>query len=133
MATRTFNKLSPEKKERIISSAARLFAENGFTGTSMDAVAEAAGIAKGALYRYFDGKKDLFMLVVDSIVEDFENFAVAFLEQTKDQNVFDSMRDYLAAVYELHERFSIHNGVLYNISFQEKLEFKGEVLAKFGK
>jgi len=133
MPTKTFFKLDPLKREKIITCAADLFAQNGYSHTSMEAVAEAAGIAKGALYRYFEGKKDLFLMVVDHLHQDIDNYAREYLEDRKDWNVFDTIRDWLVSVYEFQKLFSMHMLVLCNVLYQEDLEFKGEVLAKFGK
>ncbi len=69
MPTETFFKLNPEKRERICACAIKNFAEKGYTGTSMDSVAKCAGIAKGALYRYFTAKKDLYLEIIDHLVE----------------------------------------------------------------
>ncbi len=133
MPTKTFHKLFPSKRGKILSSAIDLFAGKGYSNTSMEAVAKAAGIAKGSLYRYFEGKKDLFMLVVDSLVSDFDDYAREYLEERKDYNVFDTIRDHLVAIYKFQKIFPVHLRVLYNVLYQEDLEFKGEVLAKFGK
>ena len=48
----------------IISAALRLFAARGFPAARLDDVAEAAGIAKGTVYLYFDTKEELFREVV---------------------------------------------------------------------
>ena len=133
MPTMTFSRLNPEKQDKIIHCAAEIFARNGYTGTSMDSVAEAAGIAKGALYRYFASKKDLFIRVVDYLREDINTYAMQFLANHKDRDTFDTFRDWVVSIYVLHERFSVHREVVCNILYQEALEFKGEVLAKFGK
>lgn len=133
MPTETFNKLKPEKRRRIIRAATENFAANGFTKTSMESVATGAGIAKGALYRYFDGKKDLFMLVVDSLVAEIHQYARDFLEEHRDCDTFQTLRDHLVSIYMLRERFRVHMQILCNMLYQEHLDFKGEVLAKFGK
>lgn len=133
MPTKTFLKLSPEKRERIIAVAVDEFSRRGYSGTIMDAVAEEAGIAKGALYRYFEGKRDLYFTVIDKLVDEFDAYGREFLEARKDQNVFQTMRDHLVSIYKLLERFSKYSKILCNIFYQEHLEFKGEVLAKFGK
>jgi TetR/AcrR family transcriptional repressor of mexJK operon len=52
------------KQARVIASARRLFLERGYVGTSMDAVALQAGIAKQTLYAYYPGKADLFAAVL---------------------------------------------------------------------
>ena len=51
-------------RERIIASATRLFAEQGFEGASMPAIAKAAGITAGAIYKHFEGKGELLLEVV---------------------------------------------------------------------
>ncbi|WP_144711614.1 ScbR family autoregulator-binding transcription factor [Curtobacterium pusillum] len=48
----------------IIDAAAHEFDEHGYLGTSMDAVAERAGLTKGALYFHFSSKADLAGAVV---------------------------------------------------------------------
>jgi AcrR family transcriptional regulator len=42
-----------------------VFAERGFPGTDMQAVADAAGVAKGTLYLYFASKEELFLAATD--------------------------------------------------------------------
>ena len=51
-------------RERILASAARLFAENGFEGSSMPAIAKASGITAGAIYKHFKSKGELLLEVV---------------------------------------------------------------------
>jgi AcrR family transcriptional regulator len=133
MSTETYSRLGKEKKQKIIDSAIDNFARSGYSGTSMEAVAESAGVAKGALYRYFTGKKDLFMLMVDHLVEDIDHYVQEFLKSHSETNVFTTLYDHLVAIYDFQKRFSMHHEVLCNILYQEQFEFKGEVLAKFGK
>ena len=51
-------------RERIVGAAERLFAERGFAGVSMPAIAAAAGITAGAIYKHFRGKEELFFSIV---------------------------------------------------------------------
>lgn len=46
-----------ETRSRILSSAFKLFAENGFEATTIDQIAEAADIGKGTFYNYFSSKE----------------------------------------------------------------------------
>jgi AcrR family transcriptional regulator len=48
-----------QTRERLIEAAARVFAEKGFATTSLDEVADAAGLTKGAVYSNFENKEDL--------------------------------------------------------------------------
>ncbi len=51
------------KKNLITQAAAYLFAQRGFSGTSIADIACNAGIGKGTVYEYFDSKEDLFFAV----------------------------------------------------------------------
>ncbi|GAA0456241.1 TetR/AcrR family transcriptional regulator [Streptomyces sp. NPDC046215] len=45
--------------QRLLAAATRLFADQGYDGTSVQEIVEAAGVTKGALYHYFGSKDDL--------------------------------------------------------------------------
>lgn len=57
--------------ERILQAAARLFAERGYAGTSMQAVAEEAGVCKSNVFHHFASKQALFEAVLDQASRDF--------------------------------------------------------------
>ena len=44
----------------ILQAARRVFAEKGFADTSVDEIAQAAGVAKGTLYLYYTSKRDIY-------------------------------------------------------------------------
>lgn len=48
------------RREQILDEATRLFAVQGYRGTSIRNIAEACGLTEPALYRHFDGKMDLY-------------------------------------------------------------------------
>jgi AcrR family transcriptional regulator len=69
-------KLKKEKtRKRIIESAALVFAEKGYAGTTISDVAGRAGIGKGTVYGYFRGKEDLFFSVFEWFMEEIGSFA----------------------------------------------------------
>ena len=51
--------LLTRRREEILETAARLFAERGFPGTDLQVGADVLGIGKGTLYRYFPSKSAL--------------------------------------------------------------------------
>jgi AcrR family transcriptional regulator len=53
-------------RARILDVAASIFLERGFADTSMQQIADAAGVTKAALYYHFDSKEELFAVVVQS-------------------------------------------------------------------
>lgn len=50
-----------ETEARLLESAAEVFAERGFDGTSLDEVAARAGVTKGALYHRYAGKHEVLL------------------------------------------------------------------------
>jgi AcrR family transcriptional regulator len=54
-----------DPRAALVAAAARVFAKHGFAGSSMDEIAEEAGFSKGALYWHFDGKEDLFFVLIE--------------------------------------------------------------------
>lgn len=54
-----------ENRERIERAAIRVFTRQGFHGTSVRDLAEAAGVSMGNLYNYYPTKDDLFRRVIE--------------------------------------------------------------------
>ena len=48
------------RNAEILEAARKVFAANGFAGTSVEAIAQEAGIAKGTLYLYYDSKSEIY-------------------------------------------------------------------------
>lgn len=61
-----FAKLPAPQQQAIVQAALDEFAAHGFHDASLNRVIEAAGISKGSLYYYFDGKEDLFAYVAQA-------------------------------------------------------------------
>jgi AcrR family transcriptional regulator len=59
-----FAKLPPAQQQTILRAALEEFAAHGFHDASLNRVIEVAGISKGSMYYYFDGKEDLFAHIV---------------------------------------------------------------------
>ena len=56
----------PERREQLLRAAASAFARAGFTATSLDDVADEAGVTRAILYRHFESKADLYRAVLDA-------------------------------------------------------------------
>jgi TetR/AcrR family transcriptional regulator, mexJK operon transcriptional repressor len=55
-------------RSQIIDAAKQVFLRDGY-GASIDSIVAAAGIARQTLYNYFPGKKDLFLAVMEDVVD----------------------------------------------------------------
>ena len=76
--TRTTKK-PEERRLEIIKTAERLFRENGYSNTPVDAIIKEIGVAKGTYYYYFKSKEDILEAIVeyqlDQLVEMVEQIA----------------------------------------------------------
>ena len=66
------------KRQAVLDAASRIFLARGFAGTSMDAVAEEAGVSKITVYAHFSDKETLFSAMIRARCEAYnrpERFA----------------------------------------------------------
>ncbi|WP_317928939.1 TetR/AcrR family transcriptional regulator [Halioxenophilus sp. WMMB6] len=65
-----------QKEEQIVTAAAELFFKEGYGGTSMDRIVEAASVSKRTLYNYYKSKDEIFIDVIQrqlgAIYQNFE-------------------------------------------------------------
>jgi AcrR family transcriptional regulator len=57
-------------RERLLAAARGAFARNGFHGASVEEIASEAGYSTGALYSNFDGKEDLFLVLMEREIDE---------------------------------------------------------------
>ena len=67
MPTRTKAQQRVETTAALVAAARELFADKGYAQVSLAEIVDAAGVTKGALYHYFDGKDALFQAVLEQI------------------------------------------------------------------
>jgi len=60
-------------RERILRAARELLSQRGADGTSIDAVAEAAGVGKGTVFRRFGDRAGLIRALLDEQMRDFQD------------------------------------------------------------
>jgi AcrR family transcriptional regulator len=81
-------------RRRLLDAALRVFAEQGFASASLDQVAEAAGLTKGAIYSNFAGKDDLFFAVMeDQVLSQIETIRTVLAAASAETDRQQSLRD----------------------------------------
>jgi AcrR family transcriptional regulator len=74
----TAAKSVPAKKLAVLKAALRLFLEQGFSATSMDAIAREAGVSKATLYAHVKSKEELFAAITATCAEQLLAAQTAF-------------------------------------------------------
>jgi AcrR family transcriptional regulator len=59
-----------QRRQQLVAVALELFARRGYRATTMDDIADAAGVTKPLLYQHFSSKRALYLELVDSIARE---------------------------------------------------------------
>ncbi len=90
-----------ETSERIMEKGLKLFVKNGYEATTLDAIAEAAGISRRTFFYYFKSKEDILLAARDSGFR--EALRPAMLEDGPDQAPLDAVQKCLIKVASRYE------------------------------
>ena len=112
-----------EKQKRIIESAIKLFAEHGFHNTSVQEIANLAGVSKGSVYLYFESKEEILLNVFYYYSDLIRERILSIQHQTLSpkEKLIKQIQVQLEEVYKHHDFFMMHLREQ-NVSFNSKLE-----------
>jgi AcrR family transcriptional regulator len=65
VAAKRVRMTAQERREQLVGVACSLFAEKGFEATSIEEIADRAGVSKPVVYQHFGGKEGVYAVVVD--------------------------------------------------------------------
>lgn len=85
-----------------LDAARALFLKDGYTGTTMEGIAAAAGLSKRTLYNIYGDKEALFRAMVENVVLFAENFARTLAADFADVEALDAS----AALHEIGRRLT---------------------------
>lgn len=108
----------------LIRAAARVFRSKGYRNTTIDDIAEAAGVSRPTVYSYAKSKRWLLDRIVDEALDDIE----ARLEA--DLHVGANPRDRLRAVINTYVESTVANRMIYPIISSEENELSRAVLKR---
>ncbi|MFN8217053.1 MAG: TetR/AcrR family transcriptional regulator [Solirubrobacterales bacterium] len=98
------------RRREVLDTAARLFHERGYQGTSMDEIADAVGLTKGSLYHHFDGKAE----ILTAIYEEAADLVVAQTEgHSDDEPAADVFAALVRGILEMIAQHRYHVTVYY--------------------
>ena len=73
------------QREAILAHAARLFATQGYSATSMNQVADACGLSKATLYHYYKDKYDLLFSIAEGHVQRLQGIVHEAAAEAQDE------------------------------------------------
>ena len=91
-----------QRRLQLIEVARGLFAERGFEGTSIEEIAQRAGVSKPIVYEHFGGKEGLYAVVVDREMETLLEMVTQSL--TRNRSLYRIQQVALALLTYMEER-----------------------------
>jgi AcrR family transcriptional regulator len=114
-----------DARSRILRSALDEFSDKGYHASTIDSIAERAGIAKGTVYRYFNTKEGLFNALKEDTISEFVEHARHDLSQEED------VLKIIESVIKNYLSFFEKNSAFFKVIIQEQKDFGREFSEKF--
>lgn len=105
-----------ETKEKILQTSLYLFALEGYEAVSVSRIAEEIDITKGAVYKHYKSKRDIFNSIINRM-KDLEKIKIPEISLPKKEN-FESLNEYYIRIYDI-----ILNNTLIFFNFWTKEPF----------
>ncbi|MBA3281588.1 MAG: TetR/AcrR family transcriptional regulator [Acidimicrobiia bacterium] len=116
-----------ERRRQLLDVALHSFAQRGFHDTSMNDVAEAAGVTKPVLYQHFASKKALYRELVDDLGAGLEGAIVAAVAEA------DGPRQQVEAGFRAYFRWATSQGAAFKVLFADRNRVDSELAAAVAK
>ncbi len=97
-----------ERREILLDTACRLFAENGYDKTSTKQLAAEAGCSEGLIYKYFDSKKAIMdTLLAEWAAAQNQKFHIEII----DHSAISTLRDHYNTFISTSKKETIHSNL----------------------
>ncbi len=126
----TFEKLEPDKKQRILDTAVEEFAGQGFRQASVNRMVQKLGIAKGSIFQYFGTKEGLFAFIFDHAVNLVRRSLRQVKQDTAERDFFERIRcSLLAGIAFIQDHPKVYQ-IYLKMIFQEDFPLRSQFLQK---
>ena len=96
--TQRRTRIQAEKEEQILEAALEVFSRNGFRGSTIDQIAEAADMSKPNLLYYFSTKETIHRVLIDRLLE---TWLAPLKEIDPDGDPLEEIRSYVRRKLEM--------------------------------
>ena len=104
----------PKEKEDIIyEKALKEFAVNGYDKASTNTIVKEAGISKGALFKYFGSKANLYIYVVDRAIATLDKLILGNLENLP-SDMFERIAYLTKVKVTVSMKYTLESSILVN-------------------
>jgi AcrR family transcriptional regulator len=93
------------RSEEIVAAAASLFAERGFDGASLNAIAKAAGVTIASIYQYFPNRQAIVDAVAEFYLAAFRAEESESLERSRELSLSDLIGTGVRTLFNFHAKY----------------------------
>jgi TetR/AcrR family transcriptional regulator len=102
VAKRPETRIQREKREIILDAALDIFSTQGFRGSTIDQIAEAAGMSKPNLLYYYRGKEEIYATLLHRLLD---RWLAPLMEMAADGDPVKELRNYIRRKIEMARDF----------------------------
>lgn len=103
MSVKRVRMTAQERREQLVGVARTVFAERGYEATTIEEIAERAGVSKPVIYQHFGGKEGVYAVVVDREVRRLTDSITRSFDAANPRAVAEGAAEAFLAYVEEHE------------------------------
>lgn len=107
------------RKQEIITAAVKLFAGKGYEHTTLDEIAEASEFGKGTIYNYFQNKEEIYLAIIEEILENHSKLMSEIAESSSD------LKDFLTRLTRAAIKLSLENKEAFSLMVRVRTQAAG--------
>ncbi len=88
-----------ERKSQIMDAAMKIIARKGFANSRLEDIVAETGLSKGAIYHHYEGKKDLFLALIDHW--ETQAFPGFYNKNSRERSAIDALRDFAKEIVKV--------------------------------
>ena len=87
-----------------MEAAMKVFTKKGYSNARVDDIVEESGLSKGAIYHHYEGKKDIFLALIEHW--ETQTFPDFYSKNGKDRSARDTIRDFAREILKVFKKRS---------------------------
>ena len=88
-----------ERQSQIMDAAMKVFTQKGYANARVDDIVDASGLSKGAIYHHYEGKKDIFLALIEHWeTQTFPNF---YSRNGKERSASKTLKDFANEIIQV--------------------------------
>lgn len=117
----TFNNIDDNKKRNILSTSIKAFSKHGFNSANINIIAEDSGVSVGAMYKYFDNKRALYLTCVEFVLFHLNEKIEEVVNQSDD--MFLMFENFIKTIQKYRTEYEDFTKLYYEMATESNAEY----------